>query len=319
MRKLILSVLVVVLALQCPARGKAIPVIFDTDMGNDVDDAIALAMLHRYVDMGKVDLLGIPTTNHSPYALEYIDMVNTWYGHPSVLLGTADPDRGIANEGFIKAVCENHPELKRSRPATMPSVELYRKLLAGSKDHSVVIISVGFSTNLAALLESGPDEYSKLDGPALVGRKVKYVVSMMGLFEWYDAEFNVHGDRPAAQQYLAKWPTDIVISPFELGIKANFPGEHMQKLLPSDDPVVLGYEAFSQMPYDRPTWDVTAVQYAVEGPAMFTVSDKGHALVNDNARTSFVACPCGRHVILSVTPEQASALVQHQLSFFPLP
>lgn len=34
-------------------------VIFDTDMGNDVDDALALAMLYRYSDEGKAKVLGI--------------------------------------------------------------------------------------------------------------------------------------------------------------------------------------------------------------------------------------------------------------------
>lgn len=31
----------------CAAENKPIPVIFDTDMGNDVDDALALCMLLR--------------------------------------------------------------------------------------------------------------------------------------------------------------------------------------------------------------------------------------------------------------------------------
>lgn len=38
-------------------------VILDTDMGNDVDDALALAMLYRYVDEGKADLLGVMVKN----------------------------------------------------------------------------------------------------------------------------------------------------------------------------------------------------------------------------------------------------------------
>ena len=34
-------------------------VIFDTDMGNDIDDALALDMLYKYMDAGKVDLLAV--------------------------------------------------------------------------------------------------------------------------------------------------------------------------------------------------------------------------------------------------------------------
>jgi hypothetical protein len=47
-------------------------VIFDTDMGNDVDDVLTLDMLHKYRDQDRIKLLGIPTTKKSPYCVEYI-------------------------------------------------------------------------------------------------------------------------------------------------------------------------------------------------------------------------------------------------------
>ena len=34
-------------------------IIFDTDMGSDVDDAGALALLHRLADLGEVELVGV--------------------------------------------------------------------------------------------------------------------------------------------------------------------------------------------------------------------------------------------------------------------
>ena len=44
-----------ILAIPLACTSKHIPVIFDTDMGNDIDDALALAMLYRttdFVDFG---------------------------------------------------------------------------------------------------------------------------------------------------------------------------------------------------------------------------------------------------------------------------
>jgi len=38
------------------AWAQAVPVIFDTDMGNDVDDALALAMLHALESRGECRL-----------------------------------------------------------------------------------------------------------------------------------------------------------------------------------------------------------------------------------------------------------------------
>ena len=52
------------------------------------------------------------------------------------------------------------------------AVRLYRRVLAAQPDRSVAISSVGLLTNLAALLRSGPDDNSPLDGRALVAQKV---------------------------------------------------------------------------------------------------------------------------------------------------
>jgi len=45
---------------------------------------------------------------------------------------------------------------------------LLREVLAGQPDRSVVIVQVGFSTNMARLLDSEPDQYSALTGHELV-------------------------------------------------------------------------------------------------------------------------------------------------------
>lgn len=65
---------------------------------------------------------------------------------------------------------------------TTATVTLYRRLLAESPDSSVVVVSVGFSTNLGRLLESWGDKYSPLDGIELVKRKVKFCSVMGGSF-----------------------------------------------------------------------------------------------------------------------------------------
>lgn len=58
--------------------------------------------------------------------------------------------------------------------------QLYRKLLASQADNSVSIVSVGFFTCLAQLLESAPDSYSPLSGIELVSHKVKCLYLMGG-------------------------------------------------------------------------------------------------------------------------------------------
>ena len=65
------------------------PVIFDTDMGNDIDDALALAMLHALTDRGECELIGVTLTNANPAAVPYIRMINRFYGRGDLPVGAA--------------------------------------------------------------------------------------------------------------------------------------------------------------------------------------------------------------------------------------
>jgi len=57
-------------------------IIFDTDMGNDVDDALALAMLHAFQSRHEINLLAVTVTKDNRGAAPYVDVVNTFYGRP---------------------------------------------------------------------------------------------------------------------------------------------------------------------------------------------------------------------------------------------
>ena len=63
-------------------------IIFDTDMGNDVDDALALAMLHTFQDRHEVNLLAVTITKDNKWAAPFVDLVNTFYGRPETPVGT---------------------------------------------------------------------------------------------------------------------------------------------------------------------------------------------------------------------------------------
>ena len=69
------------------------------------------------------------------------------------------------------------------------AVSVLRRVLARQKDGSVVIVQVGFSTNLARLLAADPD---------LVKRKVR-LLSTMAARSRRRSEYNVKTDIPAAR------------------------------------------------------------------------------------------------------------------------
>ena len=307
-------------------EGKApLSVIMETDLGNDIDDAIALALLYKYLDDGKIRLLAININKNGDAPAGYADILNTWYGYPDIPVG-------IIRDG---AECENDAEVNYAKavvqmagpdgkplfagsgvdPAARPeAVTLYRKILSSEPDSSVTIVSVGFSTNLARLLDSPADDYSLLSGEELVAKKVRLLVTMAGRFDGTDHhEYNVIKDIPAAQAVFGRWPTPVVTSPFELGIRVEYPGESIADDFTWTDrhPVVEAYKAYLPMPYDRPSWDPTAVLYAVEGGDWFGISAPGRIEVSDEGSTYFTEDPSGRHRYLSVSDTQAEAIKKH--------
>jgi hypothetical protein len=64
-----------------------VPVIFDTDMGNDIDDALALALLHALESRGECRIIAVSITKDNPWAAPFIDLVNTFYRRPEIPIG----------------------------------------------------------------------------------------------------------------------------------------------------------------------------------------------------------------------------------------
>ena len=186
----------------------AIPVILDTDVGNDIDDVLAMQMLLNYEKKGKIDLLGITISKCNPYSLEYIDAYCRFNDKYDIPLGYAyngmNTDDGHYLRQTLDTIIDNNKILhpKRSLKDHIPEgYKLLRKLLAEQEDHSVVFIALGPETNLARLLISEADEYSELDGKALVAQKVKLLSVMGGLYgnEFDFPEWNIANDLNAAQ------------------------------------------------------------------------------------------------------------------------
>src|SRR5215471_15640990 len=75
------------LAVACLAAAQPVPVVFDTDMGNDVDDALALGLLHALESRGECRLIAVTVTKDNPWSAPYVDLVNTFYGRAHIPVG----------------------------------------------------------------------------------------------------------------------------------------------------------------------------------------------------------------------------------------
>jgi inosine-uridine nucleoside N-ribohydrolase len=276
------------------------PVIFDTDMGNDVDDALALAMLHAFTDRGECELIGVTLTNANPAAVPYIRMVNRFYGRPDLPVGAAVKSlKDGAQDGYMSAALRAmHVDATGSAE---PAPAVLRRLLTNAKE-KIVIIQTGFSTNLAALLVSPADA-------ALVREKVAFVSIMAGNFADGAPEYNVKIDADAAKAVFEHWPTPLVFSGFEIGRDLLFPAASIDHDFGwvSPNPVAESYRAYKKMPYDRPTWDLTAVLEAIR-PGYFSRSENGTVMVQPKGVTKFTA-GAGDRQYLRLDPARRAEIV----------
>ena len=322
MKKLIL--LLTMLCFGFGMRAQRMNIIFETDMGNDVDDALAIDMLYKYNKQKRINLMAVMLNKEGEFPPKYIDLLNTWYGQKRIPIGVSPrADQSlVAGTNYTQVVCEELSEkgkllYKRSikdYSKLLSAVKLYRKLLAKAEDASVTIVSVGFSTNLALLLDTKADEYSPLTGKELVAQKVKRLVTMAGHIENPKyAEYNVVNDIAACQRVFNEWPTPIYMSPFELGLQVRYPAQSIENdfTWTKHHPIVDSYKVYLKKIEDRPTWDLTAVLYAIDPQQFFNISPAGKIVVTDEGYTHYKQDAAGKHFYLFITPEQAKAILDY--------
>ena len=289
-----------------------IPVIFDTDAGNDIDDVLAMQMLFNYEKAGKIDLLGITICKSNPHAIEYIDGYCRFNDRNEIPLGYAyngvNPEDGNYLRQTLDTIIDGNRILQpqRSIKDNLPEgYKLLRKILATQKDNSVVFIAVGPETNLARLLSSTADEYSELDGRSLVAQKVKLLSVMGGRFgNGADSpEWNVMQDLKAAQTTFEEWPTPIVTSGWKVGTSIVYPHQSILNDFPNSykHPLCVSYKIYQQMPYDRETWDLTSVLQAIEPERnLFGLSEKGIISIDSIGQSLFAPSKEGKHQFLTI-------------------
>ncbi len=302
---------------QPQARPERMPVLFDTDLGNDIDDVLALQMLLNYDRAGVIDLAGISISKANPYAIEYIDGYCRLNGKNDMPLGYAyrgvTPDDGSYLRRTLDTTVNGRKPLlpvRNIRDSLPEGYKLLRRLLASYPDGSVTVIAVGPQTNLANLLRSEPDEYSPLDGRALVAQKVKRLSVMGGLFDNTSGfpEWNVVQDAEAARTVFEAWPVPVVASGWEVGNRLLYPHESILRDFPEEHPLAVSYKLYGAMPYDRQTWDLTSVLEAVEpDKGHFDRSPAGIIRIDPAGYSAFTPSAGGQHRYLLLPEERADA------------
>lgn len=306
-----------------PSAIEPVKIIFDSDMGPDYDDVGALTMLHALADSGKAEILATMASNKYDLVAPCLDVINTYYGRPDIPVGS--PKTSGVNIGcsqhWTDSLVANYPHSIDSTAQAQDAVILYRKILSSQPDTSVVIVTVGFLTNLNDLLNSNADSISPLNGKDLVNKKVKRLVSMAGMFP-EGSEFNVREDSTSSKNVFDRWPTRIILSGFEIGEKILTGKKLISSNLKTPAKMAFGI-AIPMSKEDingRMSWDQTAVLAAVNGSSFAFNEAKGQILVEPSGFNRWTNNDKGLHsyLVFKKSPEALSELIESYMMHEPV-
>jgi inosine-uridine nucleoside N-ribohydrolase len=314
-----------------------VPIIIDTDMSIDVDDVGMLCAAHALQDNGEASILAVVHDTGAPAGAGAISVINHYYGRDNIPIGAYrgkigapsgcpksteekpepecdgwrddNPYEHWTNDAqgvYIDELVRMFPSPIRSADDVPDALTTYRQQLAAASEQSVVIVSVGFTTNLLDLIRSPPDSISTLTGTELVKSRVKKLVLMGGRHDpqsWDPPEWNLAGcgsgcghfdDLPdLSENTFNEWPNKVPIEMigFEIGVEVhtgNTTGGTFQlseKYLRS--PCRYAYTIFCarmdgwcEDGKGRASWDPMALVYAVRGVENMYELEKGKIIVD---------------------------------------
>jgi hypothetical protein len=259
-----------------------------------------------------------------------VDVVNTFYGRGAdVVIGMVrdgkTPDERTFLRPIVTAMHNGRPRYPRTRATGdyPEAVRTLRRLLAPATDRSVVLVMIGFSTNVARLLDSPADDLSPLTGTELAARKLSHVVAMAGDFSpevqaqltLENREYNVHQDIESGARFFHGCPVPVIFSGYEIGVALPFSARSIDEdyCWTEHHPVAEAYRRYKPMPYDRPSWDLTAVLHAVRPQCgHFELSEAGRVTICAEGTARFAKQPGGNHRFL-VLPERNRPRVLNEM------
>ncbi|GGH11842.1 nucleoside hydrolase [Silvibacterium dinghuense] len=254
-------------------------VLLDTDIGDDIDDAFALALIERSPDLR---LLGVTTAfgdTHLRARLVRRFLDATGFASVPVAAGVPTTPKTT----FTQAAYANS-----SGTAHISSLSGPDFLLDQIRRHpgQITLLAIGPETNLAAAIDKDPATF----------RTLKRIVIMGGSVDrgydghtHADPEWNILCDIPAAQKVFTSG-VPIALMPLDSTI-LKFPPDQLQELFSHRTPLIgqlheLETEWSKNSPYAGPTlaptlFDPMTVTYAVRPdlcpttPLHLVIDDKG--------------------------------------------
>ena len=179
---------------------KALPekVIIDTDIGDDIDDAFAVALALRSPEL---QILGITTTfGDTETRAKLLDRFLAEAGRPEipVAAGVPTPPKGTFTQ---RRYAENNRFAKPSHPDAVPFLLDQIRRNTGQ----VTLIAIGPLMNVGAAIDKDPATFRKLKRVIIMGGSIKRGYGDLGFGppQPPQPEWNILNDIPSGQKLFA--------------------------------------------------------------------------------------------------------------------
>lgn len=282
------------------AQERAVPaiekVILDTDIGDDIDDAYALALL---VQLPNARLLGVTTTyGETQKRAELAAKLLHVYGRDDVPVFAGRAGSAKMGRQYDWAQGFHSPSLKSEEAVA------FLKRTLDRNPGQVTLIGIGALTNISDLLTRYPE----------VKPKIKRIVIMGGsVYLGYNnqappgVEWNIKCDPPAAKTVYSSG-VPLVMAGLEVTTMMQFDAERQRKLFSAGTPMTDALAALTRIwGGDNPVptqYDAVAAAYALG--YSFSEKEEHHVEVEPDGMTRITDGP--PNVTVLVHPQKEAFL-----------
>ena len=294
--------------------------ILDTDLGGDCDDATAIALLNKFYNNKRINILGMMYSNSNEKGAKLVKEINKYY-HNDFRVGLLK-DNELQIDYYIDIASKalDILNVKTSKDEFENANDMLYEILTNSCEKGANIICVGQLRNIANFLNSS---FNGLSGADIFNKKVECLYIMGGYFNQKDdyfmvgdlklyGEYNIVTDLESAKTVINKVKTEMVFSDFEVGLNI-LTFSKLSTNYDSKNPVSIAYKVFENGP--RHSWDPLTVLYSLVGDNEYFMTKRGSINLSEKGRTFFTIDDNSniRIVILRKTKEETAKYLE---SFF---
>jgi inosine-uridine nucleoside N-ribohydrolase len=215
MLRLLVAFLICCVAL---SAAEPIPVILDTDIGDDIDDALALAVA---LQSPELKVLGVVTVlQRGERRADLTWRILELYGRTDVAVGVGaeHPLIAPARDSFVKQTDQLAADYRMPAAKRRGGIQLMVDTIMQSPQ-KVTVLAYGPATNVALALRAEPR----------IREKLERIVLMNGVFFTAGLEYNTYRD-PEASQIVYNAGVPVVAIGLDVTMKCRLTADHLRQM-----------------------------------------------------------------------------------------